>query len=542
VLLERRRLGRCAGLGRAYAIKLRGRAQKLRCFYHWLLAIFLRLPRCPPASEELVFTPMGGRGAFLKDPPAFFVKPMAAKAEAEGQLQLLPTLKTPQHQGGAQARFQVFSTVQGLSDRSEWESSSLAPTQAEESQAAVRVVAAAAASLDLGFPPGEPLLQRGIPVVAVTASNACPTLLPHDRYALASQAAVSDGEYRRLLEHNRREIRETRENPGARNSERVVGWGASNWCSKDQSGAWPHGPDPAELGTRGLPDGGEFLIADLEHERTPALIALLVWHGFLPMAGMGSWLLPKIHQHRCVLNPRDVHIGKKVRRRAKGFHLTVDKAWSAVVSNIQQLTWTSTKGDCWLYDQLTDAYQAVASVGEKWRRGGAIAFHSVELWHSASGELVAGEIGYTCGSVYSSCTGFAMKEKHPGAGSVQLAALGRWLARLGFELWDLGMELDYKLELGGQMVPRSEWARRIRDLRSHVAGPLLSPGLPSDASAQALLGEELPPLFAAQNETETEKEVSGRGSDRPPESGVPVGGGGPDAPVAAVQQALAVPA
>jgi len=134
-------------------------------------------------------------------------------------------LKTPQHQGGAQARFQVFSTVQGLSDRSEWESSSRAQTQAEESQAAVRVVAAAAASLDLGFPPGEPLIQRGIPVVAVTASNACPTLLPHDRYALASQAAVSDGEYRRLLEHNRREIRETRENPGARNSERVVGWG-----------------------------------------------------------------------------------------------------------------------------------------------------------------------------------------------------------------------------------------------------------------------------------------------------------------------------
>ena len=79
-------------------------------------------------------------------------------------------------------------------------------------------------------------------------------------------------------------------------------------------------------------------------------------------------------------------------------------------------------------------------------------FLSIELWHSETGDLVAGEIGYTCGSVYSSCTGFSIKDKYPGAGCVQLAALGAWLAKRGFKVWDLGMELDYKF-LGHEMSP-----------------------------------------------------------------------------------------
>lgn len=239
-----------------------------------------------------------------------------------------------------------------------------------------------------------------------------------------------------------------------------------------------------QLVDNGLPDGGEFLLADLANdERTPALIALLIWHGFLPMAGMGM-LLPKIHKARCIMAPGDVHVGKKVKRRARGFHLSVDKAWASVVQGIQKLTYTTHKGDCWLSDELSRAYQAVGDVRGQWRRGSA-SFHSVELWHTATGELVAGEIGYTCGGVYSSCTGFTRKEEYPGAGSVQLAALGRWLARCSFDVWDLGMELDYKLELGARNVPRSEWAKLVRKLRTCEAALACPSG--DDADAALLL-------------------------------------------------------
>jgi len=245
-----------------------------------------------------------------------------------------------------------------------------------------------------------------------------------------------------------------------------------------------------QLVDKGLPDGGEFLLADLDaSERTSALIALLIWHGYLPMGGMGM-LLPKIHKARCILVPSEVHIGRKVRRRAKGFHISINQAWHKVVSSIQKLTFTYSKGDCWLTNEIAAAYEAVGKVESQWRREGSIRFHSVELWHTASGELVAGEIGYTCGRVYSSCTGFTRKEEYAGTGSVQLASLGRWLARCGFELWDLGMELDYKLELGGKMVPRSAWAEQVRALRATPAE--LAPPAGEDADAHRLLSGPAP--------------------------------------------------
>lgn len=228
-----------------------------------------------------------------------------------------------------------------------------------------------------------------------------------------------------------------------------------------------------QLVDRGLPGGGEFLVAEVD-ENSPVMIATLVWHGFLPMGGMGL-LLPKIHEHRCLLEPDNMHVGKKVRKRTKRghFHLTVSKAWPEVVRGIQEHTFTEDKGDCWLSDELAKAWLAVNSLDDERRRG--VSFHSVELWHTASCKLVAGEIGYTCGGVYSSCTGFTLKDEYPGSGSVQLAALGRWLVRCGFQLWDLGMELDYKVELGGQTVRRSEWARRSRALRLEQAAALRSP-------------------------------------------------------------------
>lgn len=246
-----------------------------------------------------------------------------------------------------------------------------------------------------------------------------------------------------------------------------------------------------QLVDTGLPDGGEFLFADLtDDERTPQLIALLIWHGFLPMGGMGM-LLPKIHRERCIMSPQELHIGRKVRRRAKGFHLTVDGAWPVVVDHIQRLTYTTHQGDCWLTDNLARTYQAVDQVHGRWRRGG-VRFHSVELWHTESGELVAGEIGYTCGSIYSSCTGFTRKDKFPGTGSVQLAALGRWLQRCGFAIWDLGMEMDYKSDLGGRLIQRSEWASNVRSLREAEAS-LSQPG-DGEADAHQLIVGGAPAL------------------------------------------------
>ena len=227
---------------------------------------------------------------------------------------------------------------------------------------------------------------------------------------------------------------------------------------------------------------------------SPAFVAELCYQGFVPMAelvpGGRCVLLPKLHSQRCVLAFEQLHIPSKIRKRAARFQLTVNTCFEDVLHGCQVQ-----HGDgCWLHQPLVDIFRALhhalpseqshgntsvatqqhclrhyqhaftsdgcsTPVPSRTPRG--VRFHSFELWHR--GTLVAGELGYSMGACYTSLSGFHARAS---AGTVQCIAAAHVLKLNGFQFWDLGMELPYKLLLGAVSIPRHEFLSRLANARA----------------------------------------------------------------------------
>ena len=149
-----------------------------------------------------------------------------------------------------------------------------------------------------------------------------------------------------------------------------------------------------------------------------------------------------------------MHIGKSTKRHAKNFRISVDKCFNLVAKGCRNQHGTN----CWLYPPLLQAYLAI-HLNKLTNRG--VSFHSFEVWNKDD-KLVAGELGYAVGGAYTSLTGFSDASF---AGNVQLHATGYLLRQLGFLMWDFGMHMKYKEDLGAIEIPRKEFVARLTSLR-----------------------------------------------------------------------------
>ncbi|KAL7507000.1 hypothetical protein ACHAXN_004211 [Cyclotella atomus] len=208
----------------------------------------------------------------------------------------------------------------------------------------------------------------------------------------------------------------------------------------------------------------------------PRLIVQLMAEGFLPIA-TSNFLLPKLHVERCLLqlSPTcNLHISKSTRRKAKNFSLSTNQCFDRVVAGCR-----AQHGMNWLYPPIVSAFKeinkrtietnghgvdAVLVDNDSNERCGTtqVRLYSIEIW-DINNNLVAGELGYSVGSIYTSLTGFSNQDN---AGSVQLLALGKLLLKCGFTYWDLGMEMDYKMKLGSELMRRADFVRRIHQTRA----------------------------------------------------------------------------
>jgi Leu/Phe-tRNA-protein transferase len=196
------------------------------------------------------------------------------------------------------------------------------------------------------------------------------------------------------------------------------------------------------------------------------LVANLARHGFLPMCIQAfsdyAVLAPKLHKKRCIMDFSDLHVPKSVKKRSSRFRVSVDECFDYCIKMCCEQ-----HGDhCWFYPALIKAYK---NIFRSPNGVNGVSMHSVEVWFGD--DVVAGEIGYACGGVYTSLSGFSNKDS---AGTIQCCCIPKLLKASNFDFWDLGMTMEYKTKLGGRAVPRHEFLGRLfssRDKQTRLVCP-----------------------------------------------------------------------
>ena len=193
--------------------------------------------------------------------------------------------------------------------------------------------------------------------------------------------------------------------------------------------------------------GGEFcgcLHVDSE------IVAVACRAGFLPMGESFTGrdiLMIKSHTDRCVHDLRTFRAAKSEVRRARGTSLRFSTSFRECLEHT-----VAAHEERWLTEPLCRALVDLAHTPLHGVRA-----LSAELYRG--GTMIAGEIGYACGAVYTSMSGFYHES---GAGKVQLIALGLALREAGFLLWDLGMPMEYKFALGATALGRHDFLSAYR--------------------------------------------------------------------------------
>jgi len=196
----------------------------------------------------------------------------------------------------------------------------------------------------------------------------------------------------------------------------------------------------------------------------PSFLAALMHEGYLPTAhgpvdGPVEYiLLPKLHQERCIVLFDDLKVSRSARSKSHNYQLSVDTAFDEVVEKclVQH-------GESWLHPPIIDSFKHLFRSGGT----GQVKMHSIEVTHE--GKLVAGELGYSVGKTYCSLSGFTAKG---GSGSVQCLGLALLLHERGFDFWDLGMGMEYKLKMGARQVSRADFLQMLRASRDLVCNQL----------------------------------------------------------------------
>lgn len=175
---------------------------------------------------------------------------------------------------------------------------------------------------------------------------------------------------------------------------------------------------------------------------------------------LGAVLMPELQRAYAVLDWEGLHCSRNLRRLMRSQQLAEEGVELCVVDSVARVLdrLREQHGRTW----IVEPYEALVQELPHGDDAG-FSLRGVELWSTKRGEVVAGELGYTIGSTYSSLSGFC-SPKDPtlrGFGTLQMYMLASLLRDSGYAFWNLGhTSQKYKRDLGARILPRPVFLER----------------------------------------------------------------------------------
>ena len=201
---------------------------------------------------------------------------------------------------------------------------------------------------------------------------------------------------------------------------------------------------------------------------------------------------PKLHVTRMVLDLEKFKAKRSSVKKSKGYSVSVNDHFR---EGVRQVVYHH--GRNWMCEPLVKAFEYMLTHPKNFRTR----MMSISIWDDETDQLVASEVGFGVGTVYTSLSGAT---EVSGAGSVQLCTLGCILRLSGFTHWDFGMAMDYKSDLGASNISRKEWLALITKKadEQHSAPVVLKLDKPREPCVQVMARD------AAQQHSKTTSETA----------------------------------
>lgn len=187
--------------------------------------------------------------------------------------------------------------------------------------------------------------------------------------------------------------------------------------------------------------------------------------GFISVAHISEWgelLLPELQAAYAVLDWKDLKASRSTQKlldpqRMASMDLRFEFSQEAsAVNRVLDALEEQWGASSWLLPSYRRLMENLVH-----RPSFFFALEATRLW--VGDTLVAGELGYTTGAVYTSLSGFFKRGRTEwnGLGIVQLQVLARHLESASYRFWNLGHPyMKYKRDLGAKVLPRLEFLER----------------------------------------------------------------------------------